>query len=253
MVSRRNPRDGIRDRWVDAIFASDKSAPCKLLLLLLAHKMNDHGKVSIRRATKDSEIGLSEILRVHPQRIAERISEARKSPQLLDLVAGTGVRGRVAQYIAVIPAVRTAGRYAPDGFVTGERYASSGTHTRVLEAGCVPDSGTHNTRALEGETRKRHDDKRNVGVERDNGQRQPRSDEGAPAHSAIAADSPETSATHTDEELRVRTAGNPPCQVCGRSRLYSPASIERGVCATCAEGLDNQVLNAETHSTEETA
>lgn len=136
----RHPRAGIRDRWVDAVLASDVSKPCLTLLLLFACKMGDHGKVAIRRED------LARMLRVHPQRIAERVSEARAAG-LLDLVDGTGVRGRVAQYVAVVP------HYVPDsGTHSGPiRYGPAvrtfGTHSGPNTGGYVPPSGTHNTRA----------------------------------------------------------------------------------------------------------
>src|SRR4051812_781438 len=89
------------------------------------------------------------MLRVHPQRIAERIAEARAAG-LLDLVEGTGVRGRVAQYVACIPDSGT--HFVPDSGTASDaiRYGlavrTSGTHSTPHSEGCVPDSGTHNTR-----------------------------------------------------------------------------------------------------------
>jgi hypothetical protein len=93
---KRHPRAGLRDRWVDALLDAKISQPCLVLMLLLAHKMGDHGKVSIPRRE------LAAMLRVHEQRIAERIAEARRA-HLLDLVPGSGHRGRIAQYVAVLP------------------------------------------------------------------------------------------------------------------------------------------------------
>jgi hypothetical protein len=137
-VTRRHPRAGIRDKWVQDIISSNVGTACKLLLMYFAYRMNDHGKVSIPRKE------LAALFDVHPQRIAERIGEAKRAG-LLDQVGGTGTRGRPAQYIAVIS---TAQRYAIDGKSTGDRYAEIGTQFAADRTHWVPLSGTHNARAL---------------------------------------------------------------------------------------------------------
>lgn len=184
---RRHPRAGVRDRWVAALLAANIGRPCLLLMLLLAHKMGDHGKVSIRREDPAA------MLRVHPQRIAERIAEARAAG-LLDLVEGSGVRGQVAQYVACVPDSGT--QYVPD----------SGTHSDAIRYGpAVRTSGTHltddsgtayrtavlTTRARVTNARRKHDDnERDVRVSPTSTSPKDGSDEEVGRHSLIAAASP---------------------------------------------------------------
>lgn len=144
---RRHPRTGLRDKWTAAVLASPATTPTKLTLVAMACRMGDHGVLDLPyERNKGPRQQLAELFGVHPQRIAERLAEARKLG-LLDLIEGSGQRGRPARYVAVLPSVDTAERYAWERFVTGQRYALSGTHSPVESDHCVPDSGTHNARA----------------------------------------------------------------------------------------------------------
>lgn len=138
-MSRRHPRAGLRDRWVAAVVASDVGPSCKLLCLVLAELMGDHGIVNI--PVKNPRQQLADLFGVHPQRIADRLAEARKAG-LLNQIDGSGVRGRPARYIAVIP-TGNAERYTIWQRLTGNRYALIGTHTDES----LTVSGTHYARA----------------------------------------------------------------------------------------------------------
>lgn len=197
----RRPRAGLRDRWVDAVVRSDVGNACKVLLLYLAHEMNDGGKVSMRREQ------LASVLHVHEQRVAERISEARQAG-LLDLVGGTGSRGIVAQYVAVFPRyvppsgthggrqhVPASGTHAA-GVRTGERYVEIGTHSPGNSDGYVPPSGTHNARAYLNASSERNNNVREL---RASHATKSSSEERVAAHSPLAA---RCSCEHLTEDCR---------------------------------------------------
>ncbi|MGI8680655.1 MAG: hypothetical protein ACR2JO_00675 [Mycobacteriales bacterium] len=113
-MTRRN----VRDRWTVEVLRSEQVGDaCRVLLLTMALEMAERGTVSVERRT------LAAALNRHPQRVAERIAEAREAG-LLDLVSGAH-RGRPAQYVAVIPSaesVPVSGTQSR-GKGTGERYA----------------------------------------------------------------------------------------------------------------------------------
>jgi hypothetical protein len=89
-----------------------------------------------------------------------------------------------------------------------------------------------------------------------------RSDEEAPARPRLVAASPEpapNAPTLDDATARgSKTAssasadpdypcgGNPCCTICGLARLYSPATIARGICASCVALLDTEAMTEPT-------
>lgn len=140
-MTRRRPRAGLRDRWVEHVVRADVGNACKVILLYFAQRMNDEGRVDVI-----SRSDLSARLGVHEQRVAERIAEARAAG-LLDLVPGSGVRGVRAQYVAVLGGMRTGERY-PLRTAKPERIPTlSGTQLTGRNGQCVPLTGTHNARA----------------------------------------------------------------------------------------------------------
>ena len=98
-MTRRNPRDGLRDRWVSAVAGCPTvGSACKLLMfyLVATNRVTPRGFVTFKRDTVAGELG------VHPQRITDRIKEARNAG-LLDRVGG-GYEGRTAEYAVTVPA-----------------------------------------------------------------------------------------------------------------------------------------------------
>ncbi len=250
----RHPRDGIRDRWRDEHVIPHKEIgdACKLLLLVIATKMTNRGAVSVPRDR------LAAMLDVDPRRITAGIGEAINHGLLMK--AGGGYRGMTAQYVAVIPSGKVDGERPPLGRkVAGERPPSN-VHLSEPKPGRKVDAEhPPNARASVSETRKRDDRQRNDCAEREHDDKQPRSDEEAPARSRLVAASPEPD-EHDDREGREESVteprwkspehdgsraeaatpdpdkpcgGNPRCRVCGLPRLYSPATIARGICASC--------------------
>jgi len=124
-VSRRN----VRERWIAEVLRTERIGDaCRVLLLVMARHMSDTGIAAI---TRDQ---LAAIIGRHPQRVAERISEARRCGLLNVLSAGT--KARPTEYIAVIPASesRTDVQYAIDRKRTGLRYAKSVRNPRSAAA-----------------------------------------------------------------------------------------------------------------------
>ena len=97
MSGRRHRRDGIRDRWAASVAASSVGNACKVLLfyLVATGRVTERGRMTFHRQTVAKE------LRIHPQRVTERIAEA-KTARLLDHVGG-GYEGRTSEYVLVIP------------------------------------------------------------------------------------------------------------------------------------------------------
>jgi hypothetical protein len=189
-VAKRHPRDGIRDRWVPCILSSEIGTASKLLLMFFAHRMGDQGTVAIPRDE------LARLFDVHPQRIAERIAEAKRAGLLSQI--GGGSRGRIARYEALIPAgLHTAQRYPIEGKRTGERYAEIGTLSDPSEGEWVPPSGYLNARALVDNHSERVRDDRNFGSAPDPDERQGRSEERVPGHSPVDANSPDHAGSAT--------------------------------------------------------
>jgi hypothetical protein len=96
-VTRRHPRDGIRDRWVAAIAEAKIGTAVKMLLLYLVatERVSDRGAVTFQREAVANE------LRMHPQRVSIHIRLAREAG-LLDRRGG-GWRGRTSEYVVTIP------------------------------------------------------------------------------------------------------------------------------------------------------
>ncbi len=136
-MSRRN----VRDRWTVEVLQSDRIGDgCRVLLLVMARGMTAGGVVSVRRDQ------LAETLGRHPQRVAERIGEAKRAG-LLDQTGG-GHRGHAAEYRATIrPAesVRDIGTQSPEsvrdigtrGAVRNPRSAASESERVPIEKDCV--------------------------------------------------------------------------------------------------------------------
>jgi hypothetical protein len=93
-------RAGLRDRWRVEVLRT-KSVPdaCRVLLLVLADHMTDAGYVSIPQAT------LAQILDVHPRRITERVTQAKRANLLHQR---GGYSGRTSEYIALLPGPKVA-------------------------------------------------------------------------------------------------------------------------------------------------
>lgn len=176
MVSRA--RAGLRDRWVGSVIQSDVGPACKLLLLVLAHYMTDHGKVSGL-----SRRDLATILAVSEPRVAARIGEASRAG-LLDKVGHTGgPAGRSAQYVAVLPS-RIAERYPTDRSGTEKRYVTTDTSQ------AAPDGVTYRSAIRPSRARIETQRSSATNIERDtgtSGASKDRSDEGVPPHLSIAA------------------------------------------------------------------
>ncbi len=122
MSGRRHRRDGIRDRWAASVAASSVGNACKVLLfyLVATGRVTEHGRMTFHRETVAKE------LRIYPQRVTERIAEA-KAARLLDHVGG-GYEGRTSEYVLVIPTPSEvpAGRLPLRREVAGERLPLSG-------------------------------------------------------------------------------------------------------------------------------
>jgi hypothetical protein len=175
---------------VPCILASEIGTASKLLLMFFAHRMGDQGTVAIPRDE------LARLFDVHPQRITERIAEAKKAG-LLDHVDG-GTRGRVARYIAVVPNGKLTGeRLANSGKVTGERLPEIGYLSDPSEGEWLPPSGYLNARALVDNHSERVRDDRNFGSAPDPDERQGRSEERVPGHSPVDANSPDHAGSAT--------------------------------------------------------
>lgn len=114
-------RAGFRDRWISEVFRNEHVGDAtRVLLLLLASKMTDTGRVSVPRSELARGLGR------HEQRVAERIKEARAAG-LLDQVGG-GYRGVTAMYEALLPTKKGTGdRYPIKRKRTGFRYPNIGT------------------------------------------------------------------------------------------------------------------------------
>lgn len=98
-VAYRKPRQGLRDRWIDAVLRHpDLSDACKVTLLAMATWMTDAGYVSVPRAV------LAQMLGKHPSRISEHVGAAVRA-KLLDKRGG-GRTGVTARYEAVLPTSR---------------------------------------------------------------------------------------------------------------------------------------------------
>ena len=90
----RNPRAGIRDKWLGCVLAAQIDGETRALLLLLYHYMTDHGYVSVPRAV------LADLFQVDERRISERIGRAVKAGLLVKRPA-SGYHGKAAEYAAV--------------------------------------------------------------------------------------------------------------------------------------------------------
>jgi hypothetical protein len=148
----RHPRDGMRDRWVAAIAAADVGTACKMLLLYLvaSDRCTARGGVTFQRAAVAAELD------VHPQRISERIHEARDAG-LLDKCGG-GFRGRTAEYVAVIPAKVTAQQSPIGRNGYGSAVTISGHLSDGQQPGKVTAQRSPTTRASTTATEKRTDE-----------------------------------------------------------------------------------------------
>jgi DNA-binding Lrp family transcriptional regulator len=144
-------------RWVAAIAAADVGPSCKMLLfyLVASGRCTTSGAISFPRDAVAHELGL------HPQRISERIREARDAG-LLDKRGG-GYRGRAAEYVAVIPGKVTAERspLALNGY--GSAVTISGHLSDGHRPGKVTAERSANTRALVSATEMRTDAKTHSG------------------------------------------------------------------------------------------
>ena len=96
-MTRRHPREGIRDRWVYSVGPADVGTACKLLLMYLTatHRVTERGAVAFKRDVVADELG------IHPQQVSKGIREAIDAG-LLDKRGG-GYRGRTAEYEVLIP------------------------------------------------------------------------------------------------------------------------------------------------------
>jgi hypothetical protein len=173
MVSRRA---GLRDRWRDDHVIPNREIgdACKVLLLVLASRMTDRGSVSVPREQ------LAKELDVHPQRITDRISEAKRTGLLQQ--AGGGHRGRTAQYVAVIPSKGNRSAVTNSGkgnglAVTFERlpFRPANLRETASELRKVTAEQLPNARVTKRKPQT-HADERNVRGEREHGQEQGRSD-----------------------------------------------------------------------------
>lgn len=101
-VTYRNPRAGIRDKWLGCVLVAQIDGETRALLLLLYHYMTERGRVSVPQAV------LADLFQVDPRRIKERMRRARDA----GLIAQRGVayQGRTAEYEAVVP---SAMRWSP--------------------------------------------------------------------------------------------------------------------------------------------
>lgn len=101
-MSRRHPRDGIRDRWVAAIAAAEigNAAKVVLLYLIATGRVSERGAITFQREAVAYELGM------HPQRVSKCIRESRDAG-LIDRRGG-GYRGRTSEYVVVVPS-RSAG------------------------------------------------------------------------------------------------------------------------------------------------
>lgn len=171
-MSRRN---GLRDRWRDEHVIPHKGIgdACKVLMLVLATRMTERGAVSVPRDH------LAKQLDIDPRRITAGIGVAVNYGLLMKV--GGGYRGRTAEYVAVIPTRRK---------VAGERPPLSVHLSDVYPVLKVAGERPPSTRALVSKTRKRRDNQRNDGVERDDDEMQGRSDERAPLKVRFAELSP---------------------------------------------------------------
>lgn len=239
-MTRRNPRAGLRASWVPAVAGASIGNATKVLLLYFAATC----MTSVGYIDPPKREDLAKIFGVHEQRIAERIHEAKRA-RLLEQIDGSGVRGQQARYVATLPTssprgeeVATVPASGTDngGFLTGERYPQIGTHTSPVGTG---ERYTQHARALATATRKRDDHERDTRVERNLVRTERRSDEEVRRDSPLAADfQNRPPKPHTQRSEPSVTAGNPPCQLCGKPNLFAPASIARGICAGCVRVVD---------------
>lgn len=92
---------GLRDRWREIVLASPHiTDSVRVVLLVLADHMTDHGYVSVPRST------IARTIHRSPRRVTERLERAREAG-LLDVVR-SGRPGRTAEYVAVIPSTHSA-------------------------------------------------------------------------------------------------------------------------------------------------
>jgi len=177
----------VRDRWEAEVLRSGRIGDaCRVLLMLMARQMSDTGMVAAKRED------LAETIGRHPQRVAERIAEAR-SAGLLDLIAA-GKKGHPAEYSAVIPAagLRTDLQYAIDRKRTGLRYAKSVRNPRSDPADSerVPiekDSASVSEHVAVNQHRERRDDHDGNRASLDHVLIERRSNEQSPRFLALAA------------------------------------------------------------------
>lgn len=122
------PRRRNVGQWRWAVIESTTLTPAaQVLLLLMSEHMDKNRHCTVRRAD------LAATLKVHPQRVAERVAQAVARGYLVRVRGGTN--GRVVTYEGSFPddlsvpilstqGVRTANRYADlRSQRTGERYA----------------------------------------------------------------------------------------------------------------------------------
>lgn len=176
---RRHPRAGLRDRWVGHVFRDREiSDGCRVLLLYLAERMTDAGRVSTPRDQ------LAEALGVDPRRITARITEATRAGLLSK--RGGGWKGRTAEYEALLPKV--AAERLPSPAIGGGSPSTFSVHLYPGKSDSKVDAPQPpNARASVNETRQRDDGHRNDGASRTDAPEQERIDGNPPGDSRLVA------------------------------------------------------------------
>lgn len=98
----RNPRAGIREKWLPCVCAAKVDGETRALMLVLYQYMTERGRVSVPQAV------LADLFQVDPRRIKERMRRARDAGLIVQ--RGVAYQGRTAEYEAVIP---SAMRWSP--------------------------------------------------------------------------------------------------------------------------------------------
>jgi hypothetical protein len=112
------------EQWRAEVARSPRlSNAARVLLLVLADHMDAKRRVSVPRSRLARQIGR------HPQRVAERIKQAREAG-LLDVVS-PGYRGHTAVYVGLFPDAEARKRTEP-------QYAKGPRDRYALAPDCVP-------------------------------------------------------------------------------------------------------------------
>lgn len=181
---RRNPRDGLRDRWVEAVARSSAVGPSvKALLLYLAAsgKVTARGALTFHRETVAATFG------VHEQRVSAMVLDARNAG-LLDRTGG-GWNGRTSEYMVTLSdpeGARNPGTLTVPKVHESAAPSRTGNHApfeSALIAEGARNPGTHYARVTNA-SRERGDDKRDLRTDHIT---ERRSEEEVAADSPVAA------------------------------------------------------------------